>query len=52
MFGQKFTNTNKMLQCLALYCADFGAANLAQLNTAKVATQTDNYLLVDLLSYG
>jgi hypothetical protein len=25
---------------------------LAQLNTAKVATQTDNYLLVDLLSYG
>jgi hypothetical protein len=36
MFGQKFTNTNEMLQCLSLHCADLGAANLAQLNTALV----------------
>jgi hypothetical protein len=34
MFGQKFTNTNEMLQCTGLYYADFVAAKLAQLNTA------------------
>jgi hypothetical protein len=38
MFGQKFTNTNEMLQCLSLHCADLGAANLAQLNTALCRT--------------
>jgi hypothetical protein len=34
MFGQKFTNTNEMIQCTDLHCADFVAAKLAQLNTA------------------
>jgi hypothetical protein len=35
MFGQKFINTNKMLQCTCLHRADFVAAELAQLNTAE-----------------
>jgi hypothetical protein len=35
MFGQKFTNTNKMLQCVILHYADFAPANLGQLNTAS-----------------
>jgi hypothetical protein len=37
MFGQKFTNTNEMLQYVILRYADFAPANLRQLNTA-VAT--------------
>jgi hypothetical protein len=40
MFGQKFTNTNEMLQCTNLHCADFVAVKLAQLNTAN-----NNHLL-------
>jgi hypothetical protein len=40
MFEQKFTNTNEMLQCPAPHCADFGAANLAQLNTANTIKLT------------
>jgi hypothetical protein len=36
MFGQKFTNANKMLQCVILHYADFAPANLGQLNTAWV----------------
>jgi hypothetical protein len=39
MFEQKFTNTNEMLQCPTLHYADFGAANLAQLNTAEVVVR-------------
>jgi hypothetical protein len=34
MFGQKFTNTNEILQCTGLHCVDFVAVKLAQLNTA------------------
>jgi hypothetical protein len=34
MFGQKFINTNEMLQYVILHYADFAPANLGQLNTA------------------
>jgi hypothetical protein len=34
MFGQKFTNTNEMLQCGRIHCADFGGPKLGELNTA------------------
>jgi hypothetical protein len=34
MFRQKFTNTNEMLQCKRIYCAEFGGPKLGQLNTA------------------
>jgi hypothetical protein len=34
MFGQKFTNTNEMLQYRILHYAEFAPAKLAQLNTA------------------
>jgi hypothetical protein len=48
MFGQKFTNTNKMLQCTSLYCADFVAAKLAQLNTAQIINGYARHALLSL----
>jgi hypothetical protein len=42
MFGQKFTNTNKMLQCKRIYCAKFGRPKSDQLNTALVISSTKN----------
>jgi hypothetical protein len=33
MFGQKFTNINKMLQCRILHCAKSAPPDSAQLNT-------------------
>jgi hypothetical protein len=36
MFGQKFTNTNEMLQYGRIHCADFGGPKLGELNTALV----------------
>jgi hypothetical protein len=60
MFGQKFTNTNEMLQYMALHFADFVAAKLAQLNTAPICVNApkrdpanitiDNISLFDLYS--
>jgi hypothetical protein len=37
MFEQKFTNTNKILQCEIFYCAEFTPPDFAQLNTAYTA---------------
>jgi hypothetical protein len=36
MFGQKFTNTNEMLQLGILHCAKSAPPDLAELNTARV----------------
>jgi hypothetical protein len=36
MFGQKFTNTNEMLQWKILYCAKSAPPDSAELNTAHV----------------
>jgi hypothetical protein len=46
MFGQKFTNTNEMLQCKRIYCAEFGGPKSDQLNTAKDDVRQRIYFLV------
>jgi hypothetical protein len=39
MFGQKFINTNEMLQYRILHYAEFAPTELDQLNTAYVEIQ-------------
>jgi hypothetical protein len=41
MFGQKFTNTNEMLQWGIFYCTDFGPLKSDQLNTAPIFYKTN-----------
>jgi hypothetical protein len=48
MFGQKITNTNEMLQCRILHCADLAAPSSAELNTALDLVCLDVHVFISI----